>query len=74
MAHVRSALTILAQEARRRKMTYGKLVNTVSEAELARIVHMAQLKDKLRAKWEGRGMDCGQREEISNEQSAADSS
>ena len=73
MAHVRSALTILAQEARRRKMTYGKLVNTVSEAELARIVHMAQLKDKLRAKWEGRGTDCGQREEVSDKQGAAGS-
>lgn len=74
MAHVRSALTILAQEARRRKTTYGKLVNTVSEAELARVVHMEQLKDRLRAKWEGRGTDCAQREEISNEQSTADSS
>lgn len=73
MAHVRSALTILAQEARRRKMTYGKLVNTVSEAELARIVHMAQLKDKLRAKREERGMACGQREEVSDKQGAAGS-
>ena len=74
MAHVRSALTILAQEARRRKTTYGKLVNTVSEAELARVVHMEQLKDRLRVKWEGRGMACGQCEEVSDEQGAAGSS
>lgn len=74
MAHERSALTILAQEARRRKTTYGKLVNTVSEAELARIVHMAQLKDKLRAKREERGMACGQCEEVSDKQVAAGSS
>lgn len=74
MAHVRSALTILAQEARRRKTTYGKLVNTVSEAELARVVHMEQLKDRLRAKWEGRGTDCGQCEEVSDKQGAAGSS
>lgn len=71
---MRSALEILAGEARRRGTTYGKFVASTPEVELGRIVHLAQLKDKLRAKWEGRGMDCGQREEISNEQSAADSS
>lgn len=71
---MRSALEILAREARRRGTTYGKFVASTPEIELGRIVHLAQLKDKLRAKWEGRGMACGQREEVSDEQGAAGSS
>lgn len=70
---MRSALEILAGEARRRGTTYGKLVASTPEVELGRIVHLAQLKDKLRAKWEGRGTDCGQREEVSDKQGAAGS-
>lgn len=71
---MRSALEILAGEVRRRGTTYGKFVAITPEIELGRIVHLAQLKDKLRAKWEGRGMACGQREEVSDEQGAAGSS
>lgn len=71
---MRSALEILAREARRRGTTYGKFVASTPEVELGRIVHLAQLKDKLRAKWEGRGMACGQCEEVSDEQVAAGSS
>lgn len=71
---MRSALEILAREARRRGTTYGKFVASTPEVELGRIVHLAQLKDKLRAKWEGRGTDCGQCEEVSDEQGAAGSS
>ena len=70
---MRSALEILAGEARRRGTTYGKFVASTPEEELGRIVHLAQLKDKLRAKWEGRGTDCGQREEVSDKQGAAGS-
>ena len=70
---MRSALEILAREARRRGTTYGKFVASTPEVELGRIVHLAQLKDKLRAKWEGRGTDCAQREEVSDEQGAAGS-
>ena len=68
---MRSALEILAGEARRRGTTYGKFVASTPEEELGRIVHLAQLKDKLWAKWEGRGTDCGQREEVSNKQGTA---
>lgn len=68
MGKVRSALDILAGEAWRRGTTYGKLVAGTTEEELGQIVHLAQLKDKLKDKRERRGENCGQREEISDEQ------
>lgn len=63
---MRSALEILAGEARRRGTTYGKLVAGTTEEELGRIVHMAQLKDKLRERQRERGRGHGQGEEIQN--------
>lgn len=67
---MRSALEILAGEARRRGTTYGKLVDSTSEEELGRIVHMAQLKDKLQERQRERGRGHGQGEEIQNFKSA----
>lgn len=64
---MRSALEILAGEARRRGTTYGKMVASTSEEELGRIVHMEQLKEKLRAKRAERRMRRGQPEEIQDE-------
>lgn len=64
---MRSALEILAGEARRRGTTYGKFVASTTEEELERIVHLAQLKDKLREKRAERRMGRGQPEEIQDE-------
>lgn len=64
---MRSALEILAGEARRRGTTYGKFVASTTEEELGRIVHLAQLKDKLREKRAERRMGRGQPEEIQDE-------
>lgn len=63
---MKSALSILSEEARRRGTTYGRLVAELSERELARIIS----KDKER---EGRE-DGGQREKIQDLQGTADSS
>lgn len=67
---MRSALEILAREARRRGTTYGKFVASTPEVELGRIVHMAQLKDKLQERQRERGRGHGQGEEIQNFESA----
>lgn len=64
---MRSALEILAGEARRRGTTYGKFVASTTEEELGRIVHLARLKDKLREKRAERRMGRGQPEEIQDE-------
>ena len=61
---MRSALEILAGEARRRGTTYGKFVACTTEEELGRTVHLAQLKDKLRERRAERRMGRGQPEEI----------
>ena len=53
---MKSALSILAEEARRRGITYGQLVAETSERELARIISKAK-------KREGRESS-GQREKI----------
>lgn len=67
---MRSALEILAGEARRRGTTYGKLVASTPEVELARIVRLAKLKDKLRERKRERGRGYGQGEEVQNFESA----
>lgn len=64
---MRSALEILAGEAWRRGTTYGKFVASTTEEDLGRIVHLAQLKDKLREKRAERRMGRGQPEEIQDE-------
>lgn len=64
---MRSALEILAGEARRRGTTYGKFVASTTEEELGRIVHLARMKDKLREKRAERRMGRGQPEEIQDE-------
>ena len=61
---MKSALSILSEEARRRGTTYGKLVAELSERELARIISKAK-------KWEGRESS-GQREKIQDLQGTAD--
>lgn len=61
---MRSALEILSGEARRRGITYGRLVASTPEEELKRIVHLAQLKDKLRERQQERGRGHGQGEEV----------
>lgn len=63
---MKSALSILSEEARRRGTTYGKLVAELSERELARIISKAK-------KREGRG-SCGQGEKIQDLQGAEDGS
>lgn len=64
---MRSALEILAGEARRRGTTYGKFVASTTEEELGRIVHLAKLKDKLREKRAERRVGRGQPEKIQDE-------
>lgn len=61
---MKSALSILAEEASRRGITYGQLVAGTSERELARIISKAQ-------KREGRESS-GQREKIQDLQGTAD--
>ena len=61
---MKSALSILAEEARRRGVTYGQLVAGTSERELARIISKAK-------KREGRERN-GQREKIQDLQGTAD--
>lgn len=61
---MKSALSILSEEARRRGTTYGRLVAELSERELARIIS----KEKKR---EG-GESGGQREKIQDLQGAED--
>lgn len=68
---MRSALEILAGEARRRGTTYGKLVASTPEVELERIVQMTKLKDKLRERKRDREHSRG--EEIQNLKSTRDS-
>lgn len=63
---MKSALSILSEEARRRGTTYGKLVAELSERELASIISKAK-------KREGRG-SCGQGEKIQDLQGAEDGS
>lgn len=59
---MKSALSILSEEARRRGTTYGKLVAELSERELASIISKAK-------KREGRESS-GQREKIQDLQGA----
>lgn len=61
---MKSALSILAEEAKRRGTTYGRLVAELSERELARIISKAK-------KREGRESS-GQREKIQDLQGTAD--
>lgn len=61
---MKSALSILSEEARRRGTTYGRLVAELSERELARIISKAK-------KREGRESS-GQREKIQDLQGAED--
>lgn len=61
---MKSALSILAAEARRRGVTYGQLVAELSERELARIISKAK-------KREGRESS-GQREKIQDLQGTED--
>lgn len=61
---MKSALSILVEEARRRGVTYGQLVAGTSERELARIISEAK-------KREGRESS-GQREKIQDIQGTAD--
>lgn len=61
---MKSALSILAEEARRRGVTYGQLVAGTSERELASITSKAK-------KREGRESS-GQREKIQDLQGTAD--
>lgn len=61
---MKSALSILSEEARRRGTTYGKLVAELSERELASIISKAK-------KREGRESS-GQREKIQELQGTAD--
>ena len=61
---MKSALSILAEEARRRGITYGQLVAGTSERELARIISKAK---------KGRESSSGQREKIQDLQGTADS-
>lgn len=61
---MKSSLSILAEEARRRGITYGQLVAGLSERELARIISKAK-------KREGRESS-GQREKIQDLQGTAD--
>lgn len=61
---MKSALSILSEEARRRGTTYGKLVAELSERELAKIISNAK-------KREGRESS-GQREKIQDLQGTAD--
>lgn len=61
---MKSALSILVEEARRRGVTYGQLVAGTSERELARIISKAK-------KREGRESS-GQREKIQDIQGTAD--
>lgn len=61
---MKSALSILVEEARRRGVTYGQLVAGTSERELARIISEAK-------KREGRESS-GQREKIQDLQGTAD--
>lgn len=68
---MRSALEILAGEARRRGTTYGKLVASTPEVELERIVQMTKLKDKLRERKRDREHSRG--EKIQNLKSTRDS-
>lgn len=68
---MRSALEILAGEARRRGTTYGKFVASTTEEELGRIVHLARLKDKLRERRNERGKYHGEQKEIQDAKGAA---
>lgn len=61
---MKSALSILAEESRRRGITYGQLVAGTSERELASIISKAK-------KREGRESS-GQREKIQYLQGTAD--
>lgn len=61
---MKSALSILSEEARRRGTTYGKLVAELSERELARIISKAKKRER-------RG-SCGQGEKIQDLQGTAD--
>lgn len=61
---MKSALSILAAEARRRGVTYGQLVAGTSERELARIISKAE-------ELEGRESS-GQRAKIQDLQGTAD--
>lgn len=61
---MKSALSILSEEARRRGTTYGRLVAELSERELASIISKAK-------KREGRESS-GQREKIQDLQGTAD--
>ena len=61
---MKSALSILSEEARRRGTTYGKLVAELSERELARIISKAKKRER-------RG-SCGQREKIQDLQGTED--
>lgn len=61
---MKSALSILAEEARRRGITYGQLVAGTSERELAKIVSRAKKRERR-----GNG---GQGEKIQDLQGTAD--
>lgn len=61
---MRSALEILAAEAKRRGTTYGRLVAGLSERELERIIRKAKKRER-------RG-SCGQGEKIQDLQGTAD--
>ena len=61
---MKSALSILAEEARRRGITYGQLVAGTSERELARIISKAKKRER-------RGSS-GQRAKIQDLQGTAD--
>lgn len=50
---MKSALSILSEEARRRGTTYGKLVAELSERELARIISKAKKREGRESSGQG---------------------
>lgn len=50
---MKSALSILSEEARRRGTTYGKLVAELSERELARIISKAKKRERRGSSGQG---------------------
>lgn len=61
---MKSALSVLSEEARRRGTTYGKLVASLSERELAEIVSRSKNRERRESG--------GQGEKIQNLQGADD--